>query len=195
MSCAWVLSVLWLSVPLLVPLRVFLLFLLLLPELWAEPLPTCGRNRGNIPLALRQMRSLALWPKTHLSQVMSPCSLKTSTTQRLLKSSSGTNPATRCPRTGLTPNSTMRPSAERSPLHCSFRSEKKQRTEDKLITLSWRKFAASSVLFCVSFKNGETRAWTWFVKFMQQRRAKSRLRKRANQDSPWTTNRANSCWF
>ena len=44
------------------------------------------------------------------------------------------NPATRCPRTCLTRNSTTRPSAERSLHHCSFRSEKNQRTEDKLIT-------------------------------------------------------------
>ena len=77
----------------------------------------------------------ALWPNTTLSQAMSPCSLTTSTTRRLLKSSSRSNPATRCPRTCLTPNSTMRPSVKRSLHHCSFRSEKNQRTEDKLITL------------------------------------------------------------
>ena len=45
------------------PSAVFLLSLLLL-------LP--GLRRGNIPLAPRQMRSLVLWPKTPLSQVMSP---------------------------------------------------------------------------------------------------------------------------
>ena len=81
-------SVLWLSVPHLVPFRVFLLSLLLLPETWAEPLPPCGRHRGKKPLALHQLRSLPPWPKTHLSQVMSPTSLTTSTNQRLLKSSS-----------------------------------------------------------------------------------------------------------
>ena len=48
----------------------------------------CGLHRGNIPLALRQMRSLALWPMTRFSQGMSPTSLTISTTQRLLKSSS-----------------------------------------------------------------------------------------------------------
>ena len=42
----------------------------------------------NIPLELRQLRSLAPWPKTLLSQVSSPTCLTTSTTQRLLKSSS-----------------------------------------------------------------------------------------------------------
>ena len=36
----------------------------------------------------------------------------------------------------------------------------------------------------VSFKNGETRARTYFAEFVQQRKTKSRLRKRANQDSP-----------
>ena len=35
----------------------------------------------------------------------------------------------------MTRNSTTTPSAERSLHHCSFRSEKNQRTEDKLITL------------------------------------------------------------
>ena len=45
------------------------------------------------------MRSLALWPITPLSQVISPTSSPTSTTQRPLKFSSRSNPATRCPRT------------------------------------------------------------------------------------------------
>ena len=54
--------------------------------------------------------------------------------QRPLKSSSRSNPATRCPRTCMTRSSVTRPSAERSLHHCSFRSEN-QRAEDKLITL------------------------------------------------------------
>ena len=89
----------------------------------------------NIPLALRQMRSPAPWPKTPLSQVMSPTSLTNSTTRRLLKSSCRSNPATRSPRTSMTRNSMTRPSAEHSLHHCSFRSEKNQRIVDKLITL------------------------------------------------------------
>ena len=78
-----------------------------------------------------------IWPlgRKRLSQDTSPTSLTTSTSRKPLKSSSGTNPATRCPRTCLTRNSTTRPSAERSLYHCSFRSEKNQRTKDKLITL------------------------------------------------------------
>ena len=38
----------------------FLLSLPPPPEPRAEPLPPCGHHRGNIPLALRQLRSLAL---------------------------------------------------------------------------------------------------------------------------------------
>ena len=113
------LSVPWLSVPHFVLFRVFFLSFLLLPESWAEPLPPCGRHRSNIPLALRQLRSLALWPIARLSQVLSPTSSTISTTQILLKWSSRSNPATRC--------------AERSLYHHG--NEKNQRTEDKLTTL------------------------------------------------------------
>ena len=53
--------------------RVFLLSLLLLPEPGPVPLPLpCGLHRGKIPLALRQLRSLAIWTIIYLSQVMSP---------------------------------------------------------------------------------------------------------------------------
>ena len=44
------------------------------------------------------------------------------------------------------------------------------------------KFVASSVLFH-THKNGETRARTWFAKFVQTK-TKSRNGKRTNQDSP-----------
>ena len=69
-------------------------------------------------------------------RVMSPSSLTTSTTRRLLKSSRR-NPETkiRGPCTCVTRNSTMRPSGKRHLHHCSFRREDNQRTEDKLITL------------------------------------------------------------
>ena len=52
------------------------------------------------------MRSIAPGRNTTLSQVMSPSSLTTSTTQRLLQRSSRMNPATkrRSPRTGVTRN-------------------------------------------------------------------------------------------
>ena len=63
---------------------------------------------------------------------MSPTSLTTSTTQRLLQRSSRINLATRIrsPRTCVTWNSTMRPSEKRYLHHYSFK-----RTGDKLITL------------------------------------------------------------
>ena len=49
------------------------------------------------------------------------------------------------------------------------------------LSLSWRNFVASSVIFR-TLKNGETRARTWFAKFVQ-RKTKSRNGKRNNQDS------------
>ena len=86
---------------------------------------------------------------------MSPSSLTTSTTQRLPKSSSRSNPATRCPRTCLTRNSTMRPSAERSLHHCSFRSETNRRTEDKLFILMKKVCCQPSPFLCVTQERGD----------------------------------------
>ena len=65
MSCARVI-VCSLLIPHLVLFRVFILsLLLLLPEPGLVPLPLpCGLHRGNIPLELRQLRSLVLWPIT-----------------------------------------------------------------------------------------------------------------------------------
>ena len=48
----------------------------------------CGSVRSKTPCALRPMRSLALWSTTPLSQVMSPTSSTTTTSQRPLKISS-----------------------------------------------------------------------------------------------------------
>ena len=58
----------------------------------------CGLVRGEVPCALPRMRSQALWPTTILSQVMSPTSSTTTTSQRPLKSSSKSPPATAGPR-------------------------------------------------------------------------------------------------
>ena len=69
------------------------------------------------------------------SQVMSPTSSTTTTSQRPLKFSSRSPPATRGPRTCMTRRSVTTPSAERSLHHCSLRSEKNLRAVDKLITL------------------------------------------------------------
>ena len=64
-----------LSVPRLVPFRVSLLHLALLfpllHVLCPETLPPCGRRQGNYPLVLRQMKSLATWPKTLLAHLLS----------------------------------------------------------------------------------------------------------------------------
>ena len=51
------------------------------------------------------------------------------------------------------------------------------------LSLSWRKFDTSSVFFHTN-KNGETRIRTKF-KIVLKTEVKSRLGKRANQDSPW----------
>ena len=79
-------------------------------------------------------------------QVMSPTSLTTSTTQRLPKSSSKRNPATktRSLRTCVTRNSTMshRESAIFTTVHSGAR-----RTSGPTTSFSRRKFVASSVLF------------------------------------------------
>ena len=112
----------------------YLFFFCLNLDFLSLPLP-CELHRGNIPLALRQMRSLALWSTTRHSQVMSPTSSTISTTQRPLKSSSRSNPATRCPRTCMTRRSATTSSAERSLHHCSLMGEKNQRTVDNLFAL------------------------------------------------------------
>ena len=56
------------------------------------------------------------------------------------------------------------------------------------LSLSWRKFIASSVLFH-THKYGETSIWTKF-RFVSKTEIKSRLGKRANQDSPWKTKKS-----
>ena len=66
---------------------------------------------------------------------MSPTSSTTTRSQRPLKSSSRSPPATAGPQTCMTWRSMTTPSAKRSLHHCSLRSEKIQRAVDKLITL------------------------------------------------------------
>ena len=74
------------------------------------PLP-CGWCRSKIPCAPRRMRSLALWSTTPLSQVMIPTSSTTTTSQRPLKFSSRSPPASQGPRTCMTRRSVTTPSA------------------------------------------------------------------------------------
>ena len=80
----------------------------------------CGSVRREVPCTL---------------QVVSPTSSTITTSQRPLKSSSRSLPATPGPRSCMTRRSVTTPSAERCLHHCSLRSEKIQRAVDKLITL------------------------------------------------------------
>ena len=75
--------------------------------------------------------------------------------------------------------------------HCSLRSEKNQRTWDKH-TILMKKSLLPAHSFFHTNKQSETRVPTEF-KFVSKTEIKSRPGKRANQDSPWKTKRANSC--
>ena len=111
---------------------------------------------------------------------------------RLLQWSSRMNPATwiRSVRTRVMRNSTMRFSEKRYLHHCSFRSEKNQRTGDNL-SLSWRKFVASSVLF----QHISTGRPVYELSLSQKRKSSLEMEKRKKQDSLWKTKRANSRWL
>ena len=84
-----------------------------------------------------QNEQMALWPKQLLLQVMSPTWSTTPTTQRLIQRSSRVNPSTltRNCRTRSMRNSTISSSEKRYLHYCSIRSEKNQRTWEKLIIL------------------------------------------------------------
>ena len=103
---------------------------------------------GDGHCALPRMRSHALCPTTILSQVMSPTSSTTTTSQRPLKSSSRSLPATASPQLCMTWSSITTPSLERSHHQCSLRSEKIQRAVDKLIALLTK--ACCQVSRCLS---------------------------------------------
>ena len=85
----------------------------------------CGSVRREVPGALPRKRSWALWPTTPRSQVMSPKSSTTTTSQRPLKFSSRSPPATAGPRTCMTWRLVTTPSAEAlsSPLFTQEREE------------------------------------------------------------------------
>ena len=94
-------------------------------SMWTAP-------RDDQPLRLRLMRSIAPWRCTFLPQVMSPTSLTTSTTQRVVTWSSSRNLATKI-RTHLCDAELDDETTRKNGYlhHCSFRSEKNQRTWDK----------------------------------------------------------------
>ena len=114
------------------------------------------------------VRSLALWSIIYFSQVMNPTSSTISTTQRPRKTSSRSNPATR---------RVTRPSAERS-LRRSFRSEKNQRAEDKLITLFEESSLSSQSLSVCHVRTGRLVSGEFgSLSSKRQRKSTSRLRK------------------
>ena len=76
-----------------------------------------------------------------------------------------------------------------------FVREREEPADRRQAYHSFEEILLTAQSFSVCLKNGETRARTQFAKFMEQRKTKSRLRKRANQDSPWTTERSNSRWL
>ena len=90
LSVRWSFLVSFSPVSLLLPPLLFLILPVLCPALH----PQCCHRRGLNPLRTRRMRSIAPWRYTILSQVMSPTSSTTSTTQRLLQRSSRMDPAT-----------------------------------------------------------------------------------------------------
>ena len=162
----------------------------LLPVFCPEPLLPCEQRRGKHTLRLRQTRSLALWQNSLFPQVISPSSMTISTTRRLLKWSSRRNPATkiRSPRTCVMRNSTMRPSAERSLHHCSFKREENQRTEDKLITLL--KKVCCQLNHCSPTQERRDPCTNLVRPKFVQRKTKSRNGKRNHQDSPRKTKKS-----
>ena len=150
------------SVPRLVPFRVSLLFLALLFPLLLVLCTLSWTSSSKWTTPRQLTRAL---PPTEESRPWqnSPSHrsfLTISTSRRPPKSSSRSNPATktRCPRTCVTRNSTMRPSGKRSLHHCSFRSEKNQRTEDKLITLLKKVCCYLSPFLCVTQERGDPRS-------------------------------------
>ena len=69
-----------------------------------------------------------------------------------------------------------------------FIQERRTSEPETSLSLSWRKFVASSVLFH-PYKYGETRVRTKF-RFVSKTEIKSRPGKRAKQDSPWKTKKS-----
>ena len=100
-----------------------------LPVLCLAQLPQCRHRRGLEPLHSRTMRSIAPWRFSILSQVMSPISSTTSSTQRLLQFfqdesvDMDTEPSYSCD--AELDVDTIRKAL--SSFHCSFRNEKNQR--------------------------------------------------------------------
>ena len=112
---------------------------------------------------------------------MSPTSSTISTTQRPLKSSSRSNPATLCPRTCMTRSSVTTPSAERSLHHCSLSSEKNQRTVDKHYHSFEESLLPSQSLSVCHVRTGRPVHELSSLGFKHQSKPKSRLRKKMSK--------------
>ena len=157
MSCAWV-SVLWLSVPHLVPFRVFLLSFLLLPE----PLSWTSSSMSSSSGAICYWHSAnwGVWPlgrkhASHRLWAQHPWRLP------LLRDYWNLLPGA-IQRHGalvLVWRGTRRRDQRKRALFTTVDSGRTSGPKTRW-SLFWRKFVASSVFFCVSCKNGETHAWT-----------------------------------
>ena len=83
-----------------------------------------------------------------------------------------------------------------SALFTTVHSGARRTSEPKTsLSLSWRRFVATSVLVCVSFKKGRPVHEFSSLSSRSREKPSRDSKKRANQDSPWTTKRANSRWL
>ena len=166
-----------------------LLFLSLLPVLCPELQLPCGQNRRALnPMRTRRMRSRRyttshrLWaqPARQLRLLREFCSDLPGWIRRQRH---WTVVLVRC--------GTRRWANRKSAIFTAVHSGARRTSEPETnLSLSWRKFVASSVL-SDTHKYGETRTRAKF-RFVSKTEIKSRPGKRANQDSPWKTKRANS---
>ena len=146
----------------------------------------CGLVRWEVPCALPRMRCQALWPRTILSQVMSPTSSTTTTSQRQLKCSSRRPPATAGPQTWMTWRSITTPSAERS-LHHFFTYER----EDPASRRQAYHSPDESLLLCQSLSVGHVR--TGRLVFDEFGSLSSNVRESPRRDSKKMTK--SGCFF
>ena len=129
-------------------------------------------------MRIRTMRSIAPWRYTTLSQVMSPSSSTTTTSQRPLKFSSRSPPATAGPRTCMTRRSVTMLSAERSsPLFIH------QREEPANLRQAYQS-QEESLLPAQPFFAHTSTGRRMRTQFVSKTKVKPRNGKRKNQDSP-----------
>ena len=133
------------------------------------------------------MRSIGPWRYTTLPPVMSPTSLTTSTSQRLLKWSSSRKSGDKDTESSYLWRGTRRWDHRKSAVFttCSLRSKKNQRTWDKLITLMKK---VCCQLHHFSHTQEREDPCTNSVHEVRAREKPSReMENENNQDSPWKT--------